>query len=180
MRTESRLKSNMPLQLAAVLLCLTLFSIYFVSGLYARYTYKKTNNNSAVVAEFSPLASFVNDTWVFDTDTSVSTYSFEYQIKLSNPSEVDVECELEISFPDAMLNGAVFTFGDSVKENSDGTSIRFGNIAVLSAGDTTGITEILRITIDQDCYNRIMSSHNGQTSSLSAHFDADISFTQVD
>ena len=47
MRTESRSKSNMPLQLAAVLLCLTLFSIYFVSGLYARYTYKETNNNSA-------------------------------------------------------------------------------------------------------------------------------------
>ena len=109
-----------------------------------------------------------------------TAYSFEYQIKLSNPSEVDVNCGLEITFPDDMLSGAVFTFNDTVKENNNGASINFGNFEDLSAGDMTGVTEILKITINKECYDRIMSTHNGQNSSLSAYFDAVISFTQID
>ncbi|MBR6669426.1 MAG: hypothetical protein IKL31_01610 [Ruminococcus sp.] len=180
MRTESRSKLNIPLQLAAVLICLTLISIYLVSGLYARYTTKHTTPTTAAVAEFSPLASFAEDTWVFDSDGLQTAYSFEYQIKLSNPSEVDVNCGLEITFPDDMLSGAVFTFNDTVKENNNGASINFGNFEDLSAGDMTGVTEILKITINKECYDRIMSTHNGQNSSLSAYFDAVISFTQID
>ncbi len=180
MRTESRSKLNIPLQLAAVLLCLTLISIYLVSGLYARYTTKHTTSTAAAVAEFSPLASFAEDTWFFDSDGSETAYSFEYQIKLSNPSEVDVNCGLEITFPDDMLSGAAFTFNDTVKANNNGAAIKFGDFGVLSAGDTTGVTEILKITINKECYDRIMSTHNGQNSSLSAYFDAVISFTQID
>ncbi len=176
MRSEYSSKLNIPLQLAAVLLCLTLISVYFVSGLFARYTTENSTGNSAAVAEFSPAASFVEDTWVFDS----ATYSFEYQIQLTNPSEVDVNCSLEISFPDDMLNDAEFTFKDKTIKNSNGSTLQFGSFGNLSSGDTTGITETLRITINEDIYNRIMASHNGQTAFLAAHFDAEISFTQID
>lgn len=176
MRSKYSSKLNIPLQLAAILLCVTLISVYLVSGIFARYTTENSSGNTAAVAEFSPTASFVEDTWVFDSDT----YSFEYQIKLTNPSEVDVNCSLEISFPDDMLNNAEFTFNDETKTNINGNTIQFGSFANLSSGDTTGITEILKVTISEDIYNSIMSSHNGQTSSLAAHFDAEISFTQID
>lgn len=180
MRSESRSKLNIPLQFAAVLLCLTLISVYLVSGLFARYTTERTSGNSAAVAEFSPLASFVEDTWVFDSEGTATAYSFEYQLTLSNPSEVDVSCGLEITFPDDMLNGSVFTFMDVQKENINGAAIDFGDFASLTAGDTVGIKKILRITIDENCYNSIMSFHDGQTDSLAAYFDAVISFTQTD
>lgn len=177
MRSEYSSKLNITLQLAAVLLCLTLISVYFVSGLFARYTTENTTGNSADVAEFSPAASFVEDTWVFESD---KLYYFDYQIKLTNPSEVDVDCSLEISFPDDMLNNAEFTFKGNTIKNNNGSTLQFGSIANLSSGDTAGITETLRITINEDIYNRIMATHNGQTASLAAHFEAEISFTQID
>lgn len=46
-------KLNIPICIAAVLFCLTLFSTYFVSGLYARYTSSGRNGGSARVAVFS-------------------------------------------------------------------------------------------------------------------------------
>jgi len=179
MRSEFRAKLNIPLCLAAVLLCMTLVSVYLVSGLFARYTAKGTSDNAAAVAAFTPLAAFEEDTWVFEHDGSVS-YSFTYQLALSNPSEVDVRCGLTISFPDRLLDGAVFTFMDVQKENTNGTAIDFGEFASLAAGDTAGIVQTLKITIDEECYNNIMASHDGQTDSLAAHFEAVVSFTQID
>ena len=52
MATQSREKPNIPMCLACVLLCLTLFSVHLCSGLYARYTEKGATNDSARVASF--------------------------------------------------------------------------------------------------------------------------------
>lgn len=164
MRSEYSSKLNIPLQLAAIMLCVTLISVYLVSGIFARYTTESSSGNIAAVAEFSPAASFVEDTWVFDSDT----YSFEYQIKLTNPSEVDVNCSLENFFPDDMLNNAEFTFNDITKTNINGNTLQFGSFANLSSGDTTGITETLKVTISEDIYNRIMSSRGADIFSCSA------------
>ncbi len=46
-------KLNIPLCIASVIFCLTLFSTYFVSGLYARYTSTGQAGSSARVAVFS-------------------------------------------------------------------------------------------------------------------------------
>ncbi len=46
-------KLNISLCIAAVMFCLTLFSTYFVSGLYARYTTTSQVGGSARVAVFS-------------------------------------------------------------------------------------------------------------------------------
>ncbi len=50
---KNKIKKNIPIRAAAVLLCLTLFSIYLVSGLFARYTSGTQNGDSARVAKFS-------------------------------------------------------------------------------------------------------------------------------
>ncbi len=50
---QNNAKVNIPLRVAAVLLCLTLVSTYFVSGLQARYSTSGQSGNSAGVAKFS-------------------------------------------------------------------------------------------------------------------------------
>jgi len=46
---------NIPMVLAGVLLCLTLLSVHFSSGIYARYTTSADGNDSAKVASFGNL-----------------------------------------------------------------------------------------------------------------------------
>lgn len=187
MRNKSYSKSNIIFKLASVLLCMTMLSIYLVTGLYAKYSNKSESGNVAAVAEFSPVARFSNATWVFESDGSENEYSYEYKIKLSNPSEVDVSCGLEITFPDEMLKGAKFTFNNNTLTFDDDTpkaanvaTLDFGKIADLDAGQNTETQYILKVTIDKNCYNRIMATHSGQNDSLSAHFEAVVSFTQID
>ena len=52
MKNRPKVKMNIPICLAGVLLCLTLFSFYFSGGLYARYVTKSTGSDSARVARF--------------------------------------------------------------------------------------------------------------------------------
>ncbi len=46
-------QKNIPMRIAAVLLCLTLFSTYLVTGLFARYTTSAQGGDHARVAKFS-------------------------------------------------------------------------------------------------------------------------------
>ena len=48
-------KMNIPMCLAAILLCLTLFSIHLTSGLYAKYISSASGNDSARVIKFGEL-----------------------------------------------------------------------------------------------------------------------------
>lgn len=55
MARRKRAKMNIPMVLAGVLLCLTLLSVHFSSGIYARYTTSADGNDSAKVASFGNL-----------------------------------------------------------------------------------------------------------------------------
>ena len=86
-----------------------------------------------------------------------------------------------------MLKGAKFTFNGDTKIFNDDTpetanvaTLDFGEFADLDAGQTTETIKILKVTIDKDCYDNIMAAHSGQGVSLSAHFEAVVSFTQID
>ncbi len=48
-------KINIPICLACILLCLTLFSLHFTSGLYAKYTAKGSGGDGARVIKFGNL-----------------------------------------------------------------------------------------------------------------------------
>lgn len=50
---ENKIKMNISVRVAAVLLCLTLFSTYLVAGLFARYATSAQSNGNARVAKFS-------------------------------------------------------------------------------------------------------------------------------
>lgn len=93
-------KLNIPICIAAVLFCLTLFSTYFVSGLYARYTSSRRNGGSARVAVFSvkgegvlskPIAAELvpgeivsNNLIIIENDSEVAV---EYTITVTNVTE---------------------------------------------------------------------------------------------
>ena len=55
MVTHHKTKMNIPMCLAAILLCLTLISIHLTSGLYAKYISSASGNDSARVIKFGEL-----------------------------------------------------------------------------------------------------------------------------
>ncbi len=52
-KCKNKTQMNIPIRVAAVLLCLTLFSTYLVSGLFARYATSTQGSDHARVARFS-------------------------------------------------------------------------------------------------------------------------------
>ena len=60
-------KMNIPMCLAGVLFCLTMVSVYMVSGLYARYSTSGTGSDSARVIKFGDIS--ISETGDFQGDT---------------------------------------------------------------------------------------------------------------
>ncbi len=90
-----RAKRNIPIRIAAVLFCLTLFSTYLVTGLFARYTTSVQSSDQARVAAFSikgegDLLGTIAATLVPGEDTDV-------KLIIRNDSEVAVEYKIEVT-----------------------------------------------------------------------------------
>lgn len=64
---KSKPKMNIPMCVAGVLFCLTLISVYMVSGLYARYSTSGTGSDSARVIKFGDIT--ISETGDFLGDT---------------------------------------------------------------------------------------------------------------
>lgn len=88
-------KRNIPMCLAALLLCLTMVSLYLVSGLFAKYTTESDSNDSARVAAF----------YVTSEGTATQTLLIQnmkpgeertYELKVKNQSETDVHLKWQI------------------------------------------------------------------------------------
>lgn len=85
---------------AAVLLCLTLFSGYFVTGLVARYTTTVQNRNQARVAKFSIDSSILDGESTLMTSVEADLVpggSQTVKVVIDNDSEVAVEYALEVA-----------------------------------------------------------------------------------
>ncbi len=92
---ESRIKRNIPICVAAVLLCLTLFSAYLVTSLFARYTTSAQSSDQARVAKFS-----IKGGDKFSTPITADLIPGEYKkvyLDIKNDSEVAVEYTLEVT-----------------------------------------------------------------------------------
>ena len=81
-------KMNIPMCLAAILLCLTLFSFYLCGGLYARYTTSDSGEDAARVARFD----VSEDGAYFSKNLLIETAPgrVEREIVVTNNSEVAV------------------------------------------------------------------------------------------
>ena len=94
MVTHHKTKMNIPMCLAAILLCLTLFSFYFCGGLYARYTTSDSGEDAARVARFD----VSEDGAYFSKNLLIETAPgrVEREIVVTNNSEVAVACVVTI------------------------------------------------------------------------------------
>ncbi len=88
-------KLNIPLCIASVIFCLTLFSTYFVSGLYARYTSTGQAGSSARVAVFSVKGSEDTLTKPIVAELVPGEVS-ETKLIINNSSEVAVDYIIEV------------------------------------------------------------------------------------
>ena len=88
MKRQPELKINIPMCIACVLLCLTLFSIHLCSGLYARYTTVATSSDGARVARFdvSQEGAVLNKTLLIESVPGITKQT----IYVENNSEVKV------------------------------------------------------------------------------------------
>ena len=99
---KRKTKMNIPVRAAAVLLCLTLASTYFVSGLFARYSTSDQSGGNARVARFS-----FNGGIVDATDKIVLSQIIEVNLVpgvredvpliIENNSEVAVEYTIDVT-----------------------------------------------------------------------------------
>lgn len=92
---KKKRKVNIPIRAAAVLLCLTLFSTYLVSGLFARYTASAEGSDGARVAKFSIQG---NDTLTQPIAVSLAPGDTkEVSLLIENESEVAVEYTIDVT-----------------------------------------------------------------------------------
>lgn len=88
-------KINIPMFVACVLLCLTLFSFHLRGGLYARYTTSDSGEDAGRVAKFdvSEDGAYFSENIIID---EVAPGSEEREIIVTNNSEVAVACVVTI------------------------------------------------------------------------------------
>ena len=92
MKKEHKAKENILMCTAVVILCATLLSTYFVGGLYAKYTTKKIDRDSARVAAFD----IEQEGTIFETIKADVTPGTTKSVELiiTNKSEVAAEYTL--------------------------------------------------------------------------------------
>ena len=112
-----KIKLNIPMCLAAILLCLTLFSCHLCGGLYAKYSATGNGKDAARVAKFdvSEDGVYFSENIVFDETVPGSE---KKEIIVTNNSEVAVACVVTIknttqNIPYSFsINGSTFSMNE--------------------------------------------------------------------
>lgn len=124
MTRRNHMKLNIPMCLGLVLLCLTLISIHFTSGLYAKYVSKNDAEDSARVAKFdvvvSPKDLSLNDV-VLATMESNSDDKSSCVLTIDNKSEVAVNYELLLEYKSGNSKGITHSFLRGNKDAQKGS-----------------------------------------------------------
>lgn len=158
---------NIPMCAAGVLLCLTLFSAHFTSGLYAKYTATATGSDSARVAKFEVNFTKENplDTPpVVITSSEVTDNAFEFNI--DNQSEVAVSYTLALT---QGIPGVTATF-----DQTSGT---------LAVGEGATHTVTFAVTNWPDFINgegAVSELRSGDALTKDYNFTITVNITQID
>ena len=140
--TQPKAKMNIPMCVACILLCLTLFSIHLTSGLYAKYTAKGNGEDDARVAKFD-----VSVTKSADAVINISTevHNGIYTFTVTNDSEVAVGYDLTLTFNDNVSEFLKVELG--AREGAFvGKTVTFENVETI-APLNTGAAQQLKFTV---------------------------------
>lgn len=94
MKRQYRKGLNIPMILACILFCLTLFSFHFMGGLYAKYTAHTSASDKARVAKFEITDD--NKSFTKDFVISFAPGTIETEIQVVNKSETAVAYTITI------------------------------------------------------------------------------------
>lgn len=153
-------KYNIPCCLACLLFVLVMITTYMTSGLYARYTTKATDSDSARVAKFD--VDITGDVKDLDVVASKDKNTGIYEIKITNNSEVVVKYKTKLEF----ISGNAEVVNGIFEKDS-------GNI---------GINETKIITLSFSVVNQeeFTKDKTGKTASETIGFKVIVDVEQVD
>lgn len=145
---------------AGVLLCLVLFSLHLMGGLYARYTSNGEAEDEARVAKFE--VNVVGASNAVDvTCTQSDSDSLTYIITLENRSEVAV----------------AYTLSGTVTSGTPGVSLSFDSAAGTMVPGAAPVTRTMTLTVN---WAQFTADKNGTSASVTVNFSVTVHVEQVD
>lgn len=116
-RVHAKAKMNIPMCVACVLFCLTLFSFYFTGGLFARYVTNNEGVDSARVIKFGDIT--ITETGDFVTADGKNNFMIIPGVNLKKDIELDFDGS----------EAATYVFVEITTEfvTSDGYNFTYGN-----------------------------------------------------
>ena len=156
------------LKLAVILLCLVLITTHFTSGLYARYISRSSADTSARVALWKVGAKEGKP--ALTIDCSSSDLDDEYEITVTNNSEVAVKYGIVVVFTEALKSGITLKMDETkVPTTTNRKEFVFTDVARLNSGNASA-KHILTFTANS---NDVEEDH-------SYTFSVKVDFEQID
>ena len=145
---------------AGVLLCLVLFSVHLMGGLYARYTSGGFAEDEARVAKFDVNVEGASSA-VAVTCTQSKNDSMTYTITIENQTEVAVE----------------YALSGAVTSGTPGVSLAFDAVTGTLAPGADPVTRTMTLTVN---WAQFTADKNGASASAAANFAVTVHVEQVD
>lgn len=117
-KNKKAMPVNVPMAMACVLFCLTLFSTHFTSDLYAKYTTSGEAGDGARVVKFGNVAisEIVNGEENTNAENTIKLIPYvgaQKQVRIDfTGAETDTFVFVEVTAPDWTKNGKKYTLGD--------------------------------------------------------------------
>ena len=128
MKNEHKRPSGcITLRIAAVLLCLVLFSMHLTAGLYARYTAKQGGTDSARVAAFNVDVEGVGNSVTVDYVKGNGQDAGIQRLLITNNSEVAVSYDITVEIEDVNF-GISVTLNGKVLSTDEPTTLKFTDV----------------------------------------------------
>lgn len=180
---RARARMNIPICLAGILLCLTMFSIYVASNLFARYQTTASSEDDARVAKFDVAVTGETQNPVFAYGTPKGNAC---TITVENRSEVAVRYDVIVTL-DAAATGTTVQL-DGRDGTVDGTTTSFADVGALppNAGAENAANHVLSFQMNWSALNTgdwaslAGAETTGATISKSLNYTVTVNVTQVD
>lgn len=172
-------RANIPLLIAALLICGVLLSMYFTSGVLARYTAEGSGNDAARVAIFNTSLERKAEesdavlSYIYPVAVNVSDEDNSYTLLVKNNSEVAVRYTVELRFQND-VPAYLTVEGGTVSEDD-------AKIITLSGGELAPNSDVVSYSIEFGIdLDKFTEDADGLSASAELDFDAFVKFVQID
>lgn len=176
-----KMKMNIPMLAALILLLLTMVTTHFTSGLYARYVSHVTATDSARVAKFDVKGTLSGDVKVDCKSNEGGTFT----ISVQNQSEVSIGYDVDVVFKESLQEALdskkleVTLDGKTGVWNEAERTLSFKEVGVLAPlTDTAAPHHVLTFLVKDHTY--VTSTGEGEEITKALAFKVNIHAGQID